>query len=143
MNRIPVDSHDLIINREKGHLRKLEEFLKNVFLNRKISRSDFNRILLCISEGVSNAIVHGNKNNLGKRVYLTIEMCKSEVVVTIRDEGGGFDVSRIPDPTTEVNRRKEKGRGLYIIRTYAKGLEFLNQGNTLKMKFDICGDNIS
>ena len=41
----------------------------------------------------------------------------------IKDEGEGFDVSRVPDPTRDENILKEHGRGIYIIRSLVDEFE--------------------
>jgi serine/threonine-protein kinase RsbW len=38
-------------------------------------------------------------------------------VITIRDEGGGFDPTCVPDPLAAENILRESGRGLSLIKT--------------------------
>ncbi|NQU84622.1 MAG: ATP-binding protein, partial [Mariniphaga sp.] len=137
MGKALDNSQKLILNSEIGHLELLRKFLKKTFKEREICRSKFNRLLLCISEGVSNAIIHGNKNNINKSVSLDVEIKSNEATVIIEDEGFGFDFNDQPNPTTQENLKKEKGRGLFIIKAYAKEIDFKNNGSILRIKFDL------
>lgn len=69
------------------------------------------------SEAIVNAIVHGNKQNPQKKVYVEITIDEHKLELKIKDEGDGFDVSKLPDPTDESNLYKESGRGIFIIRS--------------------------
>lgn len=80
------------------------------------------------SEAIVNAIVHGNKQNPDKKVKVDIVTNDHRLELTIKDEGEGFDVNRLPDPTDESNLYKESGRGVYIIRSLVD--EFTIQSNS-------------
>ena len=135
------NSHHLVIHSSINYLEDVRNFLSEIFKEDNICNSKFNRLFLCISEGVSNAIVHGNNNIPEKDVKISIELTDTENVnVTIEDEGEGFNFSSIPDPVVYENLRKEEGRGLYIIKSYAEKVEFLNGGSVLKIKFNL-GEN--
>ncbi len=69
-------------------------------------------LFVAVNEAVNNAILHGNKQDKDKKVYLTITSSPSEVRIVVRDEGGGF--SRLADNRTSDELR-ESGRGLEII----------------------------
>ena len=55
------------------------------------------RITLAIVEAVHNSIVHGNKENPKKEVIITAVKGSGEVVVTVEDQGKGFNPAKIPD----------------------------------------------
>jgi len=131
----------LIIRSSVDYLKDVERFVESVFKQRGISDVKFNRLFLCVSEGVSNAIIHGNKNQLDKYVKIRIELNHIEAVITIEDEGSGFNYGEVPEPVGNDNILKEQGRGLHIIKTYAKNVSFLNRGSTLKIIFDISADD--
>ena len=46
---------------------------------------------IALTELVNNAILHGNKQDPEKKVTLKVKYHKDHVLVSIRDEGGGFD----------------------------------------------------
>ena len=47
-----------------------------------------------------------------RHVHVSVKLCRSEAVFTIRDEGPGFDPSSLPDPTDPANLERVSGRGL-------------------------------
>ena len=51
----------------------------------------------------------------------------------IRDEGGGFDVSSVPDPEAPGALEGEKGRGLSLMRTFMDDVTFNDAGNEVTM----------
>src|SRR5246127_6005037 len=58
-------------------------------------------IEMALDEALANAVIHGNGDNSGKRVYVTCRCyMDGEVSITVRDEGNGFDSSMMKDPTS-------------------------------------------
>jgi anti-sigma regulatory factor (Ser/Thr protein kinase) len=50
-------------------------------------------------------VIHGNGENSCERVYVECRCyIDGEVSITVRDEGLGFDMNTVPDPTTSENR---------------------------------------
>ena len=68
-----------------------------------------------------------------RRVHLTARFSRREAVYTVRDEGPGFDVSRLPDPTDPANLEKSSGRGLLLIRTFMDEVHFNATGNEITL----------
>ncbi len=79
---------------------------------------DENSISMAVRESMVNAVAHGNKYNNRKRVQLTIEGHPDRLVVTIADEGDGFDEAAVADPLAAENLLKQSGRGLLLMRAF-------------------------
>ena len=60
-------------------------------------------------------------------------MTREAVRITIRDQGPGFDPSRLPDPTVPENIGKISGRGLLLIRTFMDDVRFNETGNEITL----------
>ena len=45
------------------------------------------------------------------------------MVITIRDQGKGMDLGRIPDPLAPENLLKTSGRGIFLIRSFMDDVE--------------------
>jgi serine/threonine-protein kinase RsbW len=73
-------------------------------------------IELAVREVVANAVLHGNRSDPGKRIFLTAAGEPSGLVIHVRDEGQGFDPSSIPDPREAEGLVQESGRGLLLIK---------------------------
>jgi serine/threonine-protein kinase RsbW len=89
------------------------------------------RIGLAVREIATNAVVHGNRYNLGKKVFVAVSRTPSRLEVAIADQGGGFDPSSVSDPRSPVALLRPSGRGLYLARTFMDELH-VRRG-------DLCG----
>jgi len=69
-----------------------------------------------------------------KKVSFSYELAADGIVVSITDEGSGFDVSSIPDPTDHEALLKLHGRGILITRMYFDELRYNDKGNSVVMK---------
>ncbi len=124
----------LIIKSVNAEIKKVEEFVRAHFNSHNMPDKCFNPVFLCISEAITNSIVHGNKEDHTKTVELNID-CKSRLIqVRVTDEGEGFDIEKVPDPTHKDNLLNETGRGLHIIKSIAKNVEFNEKGNSLSFE---------
>jgi serine/threonine-protein kinase RsbW len=83
----------------------------------------FINLQIAVSEALVNAIVHGNKENPDKFVLIDIEFDDSKLVIKIKDQGQGFNLEEIPDPTNNNNLLKEHGRGIFIIKSFVDKFE--------------------
>jgi serine/threonine-protein kinase RsbW len=126
----------LVIKSEISELKKVEDFLMEVFKEYDVSQQYFNKIYLCLSEAVLNSIKHGNKSNKSKNVEIEVECMDKEVKVKVEDEGEGFDVNKVENPTTKENIRNESGRGIFIIRKMSNKLEYNEKGNRIQFKIE-------
>jgi serine/threonine-protein kinase RsbW len=76
------------------------------------------RIGLAVREIATNAIVHGNRYDPGKKVFLAVSRTPSRLEVSISDQGAGFDLSSVPDPRSPELLLRPSGRGLYLARVF-------------------------
>jgi len=122
------------------------------------------KIRVGLSEMLTNAIEHGNMGITGdnkleatengtyyelvekkmqdselmsKLVTFTYSVDKSGVTMSIEDEGKGFNVSELPDPTDPESLLKLHGRGILITRMYFDDVSYNEKGNkvTLSKRF--------
>lgn len=70
-------------------------------------------IELALQEALPNAVIHGKKEDPFRRVYVTLRCsADGEVQITIQDEGAGFDLDSVPDPTAPEHVFCIHGRGV-------------------------------
>jgi serine/threonine-protein kinase RsbW len=87
-----------------------------------------------LREAVANAVVHGNGENPCKRVYVRCRCYKNgEVSITVRDEGSGFALNAVPDPTMPENRLFGHGRGIYLMQKLMDEVTFERSGAVVQM----------
>ena len=78
---------------------------------------------VAVRESVINAIKHGNRNDVAKRVHVEFTPLEAAetpqgVLIRVRDEGPGFDPEMVPDPLAPENLLKGSGRGIFLIRSF-------------------------
>jgi serine/threonine-protein kinase RsbW len=88
-------------------------------------------------EAVNNSIVHGNKEDVNKRVFLSLHMDEDTVQILVEDQGEGFDYTNLPDPTKPENLENIHGRGIYLIKHLADEVEFYKNGTVVQMNFKV------
>lgn len=103
---------------------EVEQFVLDVAEEIGLNENKFNNIALAVAEAISNSIKHGNKNDKNKKVFIKIEVKNDQMIVTLKDEGTGFDPNTIPDPTKPENILKESGRGVHIMSSLLDDLRF-------------------
>jgi len=77
---------------------------------------------VALRESVINAIKHGNQYDGAKRVFVEFEAAARdqipELLISVRDQGEGFDPEAIADPLAPENLLKSNGRGIFLIRRF-------------------------
>src|SRR6266576_1514864 len=92
--------------------------LMRFILNFRMADGSEVDIEMALLEALANAVIHGNGDNSGKRVYVTCRCYRDgEVSITVRDEGKGFDSDTVEDPTSHENLLFTHGRGFYLNTT--------------------------
>jgi serine/threonine-protein kinase RsbW len=77
---------------------------------------------VAIRESVINAIKHGNRLDAAKEVivefaFVPVEAPR-EFVVSVTDQGQGFDPEVVADPLAPENVLKSSGRGIFFMRSF-------------------------
>lgn len=88
---------------------------------------------LACEEAIINAIKYGNKSNSNKTVKIDCDITREAVVISVEDEGEGFNYRDLPDPTTDENISKCGGRGLFLIQNIMDKVDFNAKGNKITM----------
>ena len=73
---------------------------------------------LTISESMINAIRHGNQSDPDKKARLEISFDGESIEILVEDQGEGFKLEELADPTQAENLLKPCGRGILIIRSF-------------------------
>ena len=75
-----------------------------------------------VRECVINAIKHGNREDATKLIIVEFRFIPreepSELVVTVLDQGDGFDPVEIANPLAPENILKSSGRGIFFMRSF-------------------------
>jgi anti-sigma regulatory factor (Ser/Thr protein kinase) len=68
-----------------------------------------------------------------RHVYVSAELTPAEATFVVRDEGPGFDVSKLPDPTDPANLERPSGRGVLFMRTFMDDVQYNATGNCVTL----------
>jgi serine/threonine-protein kinase RsbW len=79
---------------------------------------------MAVREAVANAIKHGNKLDVKKKVNASFELQGLDLAITISDEGAGFDPETVSDPLNPQNLMKTSGRGIFYMRTFMDQIRY-------------------
>jgi len=73
---------------------------------------------MAVREAVTNAVLHGNRQDDKKNVEITLKSLPDAVEISVHDQGRGFNPEEVPDPTAQENILKTSGRGIFFMRTF-------------------------
>jgi serine/threonine-protein kinase RsbW len=92
-------------------------------------------IEMALREALANAVIHGSGEHSYKRVYVECRCyIDGEVWMTVEDQGQGFDINTVRDPTLPENRSFTHGRGIYLMMTLMDELSFEDSGSVVHMR---------
>ena len=115
-------------------------------------------VALALTEALINAIHHGNLEldsrvrredeatydrmaefrrrrppYRDRRLHVRARLSLAEAIYVIRDEGPGFDLATLPDPTDPAQLERPSGRGLLLIRAFMDEVAFNRTGNQVTL----------
>lgn len=149
--KISIQSRTTQISNVVEHL---VNHFKNILIVHKINCYKF---ALCLQEAITNAIVHGNLevssslkqsswrhfNQLiqeresipelgGRKVEIHCSLNREALIIQVKDEGNGFDISSLPDPNDPMSLLFS-GRGILVIQQFMDVVEWNEEGNVIRM----------
>ena len=68
-----------------------------------------------------------------RRVRVSMTETDDDVTCVVSDDGAGFDVDQVPDPTDPANLERSSGRGLFLIWTFMSQVTHSDGGRTITM----------
>ena len=91
---------------------------------------------MAVREAITNAVVHGNKEDESKEVEVSFNCSRHAIEIEVKDQGAGFDPAVVPDPTAPENLLKTSGRGNFLIRNFMDEVQWSSRqegGTTVRM----------
>ncbi len=98
-------------------------------------------IPLACDEAITNAIIHGNASDPTKKVSIQVYISASRIKVRVKDQGKGFDLSVVENPTEGTNLLRPSGRGVYLMRSIMDTVEYKERGRVLELEKTNTGPN--
>ena len=126
-----TDNFAVSIPSDTSQGREIQEKIIALLEDRSFSERDLFGVRLALEEAIVNAIKHGNGMDASKQVHIDCTFQEDRVKIVIRDEGPGFDVQSVPDPTADENLDKPGGRGIMLMRSFMNRIEYNDSGNRI------------
>lgn len=139
----PKNAHGMITDQSikfasrYENLAIAEKLINDVSEQFQLPEDYYGNILVAVTEAVNNAIQHGNKSNPDKNIEVAFKKQDNKLHFIIKDEGEGFDYENIPDPTDPANIEKINGRGVFLMKNLADGVEFSENGKVVSLHFEL------
>jgi anti-sigma regulatory factor (Ser/Thr protein kinase) len=133
----------------------VQEMLRSLPLEDETERL---RVGIALEEALDNALYHGNLEigaTLGRpdreaceqlarerssqapyrdrRIHVSIRLSRDEAVFVIRDDGPGFDASKLPEGADLAEEESEAGRGINLMRTFMDEVRYNDRGNEVTL----------
>ena len=98
-----------------------------------LSKEVFFDLKLVLKEIIINAVIHGNNQDITKKVSIYIEIQPENIIKTvISDEGKGYNYEELILKDNEEFSLDENGRGISLVAALIDTLTFNDMGNVVK-----------
>ncbi len=124
----------------------LRQQLEEELQRQQCAEREIRQILLAFQEALVNAIKHGNRSDPEKYISVRVQVNEQEIQIErkrqvkkilqieVEDQGEGFNVADVPDPTAPENLERLCGRGLLIMRHFMTEVEYERDGTLVRMR---------
>ena len=157
MQQMTLNEYEFDLDNELSLLAPLVRHLQQAMRSCGFCEpQDNRRIGVALDEALMNAYYHGNLEVSSelreedyqafydlaeerirrppyntRRIQLLAKLSPDEVRFTVQDDGPGFDVSKLPDPTDPANIERPSGRGILLMRMFMDEVTFNDAGNRI------------
>jgi len=125
--------YDNTFSSDLKQIDRIESLMTENLSAHQIDNEDINEIVLAMKEMVANAVIHGNKSDASKNIYVCIELSGNEVFLRVLDQGGGFDPHVIPDPLSEDALKRTHGRGIFFAKRIVDDLKYVCKSDSTEV----------
>lgn len=114
-------------------LDKYNDVINNIIADLNANNYDF-EIKLILTEALTNAFNHRNKNDSSKPVYMSYYFDGESVEFNILDLGDNLKNIYIPEVISDEDLLSDHGRGLFLIKQFADKVEIMGNNLIIKKK---------
>ncbi len=114
-------------------IRAVREEIASLLESLEYSNRDIHAVQLSLEEALVNAFQHGNRLDPEKQVHISYRVTSGQAWFRVEDEGDGFAVDDVPNPTLPENLERPCGRGVFLMRSYLDLVEFNPAGNVVRL----------
>lgn len=149
-NVLPIDKYYVYLQQDKKrHVMKESFVIQSDMVNmpeveerlfhfcRQCNVGNYcSAVSVATMQAVENAIVHGNRGDVNKRVTITLGLCRGGIYAEVADEGQGFDYENFG---TLPSKDDVQGEGIFIMKQLADKMTFSEGGRQVRLEFEVAG----
>lgn len=119
-----------------SRLRLIDEMIE--FLNQSDPPVDLDYydLYLILDEAITNSMEHGNRWGPEKRIHVTVWPVAEEMLITIKDEGVGFNPDLVRHDPGDLTKLSPRGRGIFIIKKFCQ-VSWNSIGNEITLRLPL------
>jgi len=129
-----VERVKFLVQSKLEFLFEVNNIISNLFSRIGLEEDQIINLRLTLDELGTNAIRHGNNGDPQKIVAIKCQFHDTFFSISIEDQGKGFNVTEIPDPTTTERILLPSGRGIFIARQLMDKVLFHGRGNKVEFR---------
>ncbi|MFA6448697.1 MAG: response regulator [bacterium] len=115
------------------YLEQVNDLISQLFIRTSMAADEIWELKLAMHELGINAIEHGNKKDPTKQVKIDCTLYDGRLEFVVQDEGKGFDLEKIPDPTDAEGVQRDRGRGIFLVNRLMDEVNYVNGGSKVCM----------
>lgn len=123
----------LFLQSSIDELQKIPSFIDAIPALKRLKEDKLYFLKLSLHELATNAIIHGNKLEIQKKVEITLTIERGSILIAILDEGRGFTEEMFKHSISSPVSLNEGGRGLRLV---SETMELVSL-NAINEKFSI------
>ncbi len=118
---------------EPGNEREALARVAQAVAGKGLADERLDRLKTAVAEATMNAIEHGNGNRPELPVEVEVTQYRSEIIVTITDQGGAREAAaesvELPDLARKLaGEQSPRGWGLFLIRSMVDAMDVTTEG---------------
>jgi CheY-like chemotaxis protein/anti-sigma regulatory factor (Ser/Thr protein kinase) len=123
------------------YVERFQRFVQQLYES-TLNREDVEDVRVAIDEIGQNAVEWGNREDASKTIRLSYCLFNDRVVFKIEDEGEGFDVAKLKDPSRDplahIMERMSDGKrmggyGIFMSKSIMDDIQYSELGNIVVM----------
>ncbi|MGM0606784.1 MAG: response regulator [Candidatus Muiribacteriota bacterium] len=116
-----------------SYIKEINDMAKWIFSNTVAQEQMVSDLIYSLNEMCANAIEHGNRKQVEKKVFVECDVFKNKIIISIKDEGKGFDPVDTLDRLENADMFRMRGRGMLITRSLMDEIEYKENGKKVVM----------
>lgn len=125
-----MEWQEMVLELQKlSQVQEIEEKLQQLMTDLAVPAEKQLDLRLCLLEAIHNALIHGNQEQLDKKVTVCWRYREGEFIFSVTDEGEGFVPQK--EAALPEDLLAEDGRGLMLLQLLLDKIWYNENGNTL------------